>query len=93
MPDCFGEPVVTNSCAFYFAHEAAGEPDHPAFPAPSIWDGLGFVHGSGAIRVARSVDLWLSSGEHTLTICALAPELPRPRRCRQIVASACYRGS
>jgi hypothetical protein len=20
----FGEPVVTNSCAFYFAHEAAG---------------------------------------------------------------------
>jgi hypothetical protein len=27
MPDRFGGPVVTNSCAFYFAHEAAGEPD------------------------------------------------------------------
>jgi hypothetical protein len=24
MPECFGEPVVTNSCAFFFAHEAAG---------------------------------------------------------------------
>jgi hypothetical protein len=24
MPDCFGEPAVSNSCAFYFAHEAAG---------------------------------------------------------------------
>jgi hypothetical protein len=27
MPDRFGGPVVTNSCAFYFAHEAAGEPN------------------------------------------------------------------
>jgi hypothetical protein len=27
MPDRFGGPVVTNSCAFYLAHEAAGEPD------------------------------------------------------------------
>jgi hypothetical protein len=24
MPDCSGEPAVSNSCAFYFAHEAAG---------------------------------------------------------------------
>jgi hypothetical protein len=24
MPDDSGEPVVSNSCAFYFAHEAAG---------------------------------------------------------------------
>src|SRR4051794_11372216 len=24
MPDCCGEPVVTNSCAFLFAREAAG---------------------------------------------------------------------
>ena len=23
-PDCFGGPVVTNSCAFFTAHEAAG---------------------------------------------------------------------
>src|ERR1700757_3059874 len=23
-PDCFGVPVVTNSCAFFVAHEAAG---------------------------------------------------------------------
>jgi hypothetical protein len=26
MPDCFGKPVVTNSCAFFVAREAAGEP-------------------------------------------------------------------
>jgi hypothetical protein len=24
MPECFGEPVVTNSCAFFTAREAAG---------------------------------------------------------------------
>ena len=24
VPECFGVPVVTNSCAFYHAHEAAG---------------------------------------------------------------------
>jgi hypothetical protein len=27
MPDCFGEPVVTNACAFYTARAAAGAPN------------------------------------------------------------------
>jgi hypothetical protein len=42
MSGVFGLPVVTNSCAFYFAREAAGEPDHPAFPAPSHFRGTCF---------------------------------------------------
>jgi len=31
-----------------FAYEAAGEPDHPAFPAPSL--GEGWINNSGAVR-------------------------------------------
>ena len=33
-----GSPVVTNSCAFLVAHEAAGAAKHPAFPAPSVFE-------------------------------------------------------
>jgi hypothetical protein len=36
MPDRFGLPAVINSCAFYFAREAAGAAKRPAFPAPSV---------------------------------------------------------
>jgi hypothetical protein len=35
MPDCFGEPVVTNACAFYQCTRGCGCAKHPAFPAPS----------------------------------------------------------
>jgi hypothetical protein len=33
----FGEPVVTCLRAFHFAREAAGGPEHPAFPVPSAF--------------------------------------------------------
>jgi hypothetical protein len=36
MPECFGEPVVTNACAFYQRTRGCGCAKHPAFPAPSI---------------------------------------------------------
>src|SRR5579871_6901998 len=51
-PDCFGEPVVINSCAFCFAHEAAGAHVHPAFPAPSVFGGtdLGIARAQSAPR-------------------------------------------
>jgi hypothetical protein len=35
MPDCFGEPVVTNSYAFLFCMRGCGRIERPAFPAPS----------------------------------------------------------
>ncbi|MFY9954739.1 MHYT domain-containing protein [Bradyrhizobium sp.] len=34
--DVSGEPVVTNSCAFYFRTRGCGCIGHPAFPAPSL---------------------------------------------------------
>jgi hypothetical protein len=36
MPDRFGQPVVTNSCAFYFCARGCGRAKRPAFPAPSL---------------------------------------------------------
>src|SRR5215813_9179786 len=36
MPECFGEPVVTNSCAFFYRARGCGCIEHPAFPAPSL---------------------------------------------------------
>ncbi len=35
-PDDSGEPVVSNSCAFYFCTRGCGCIGHPAFPAPSL---------------------------------------------------------
>ena len=35
--DVSGEPVVTNSCAFYFRTRGCGCLGHPAFPAPSVF--------------------------------------------------------
>jgi hypothetical protein len=37
MPDDFGEPVVTNSCAFLFCMRDCGCIERPAFPAPLIF--------------------------------------------------------
>jgi hypothetical protein len=39
MPDRFGGPVVTNSCAFYFCARGCGRAKRPAFPAPSAVEG------------------------------------------------------
>jgi hypothetical protein len=39
MPDRFGQPVVTNSCAFYFCARGCGRAKRPAFPAPSAVEG------------------------------------------------------
>jgi hypothetical protein len=39
MPECFGEPVVTNSCALFYRARGRGCIKHPAFPAPSLYQG------------------------------------------------------
>ena len=49
MPDCFGVPVVTNSCAFYAAHEAAGVPDTRHSLRPPIFEDAFLSNDSGAI--------------------------------------------
>src|ERR1700761_7190082 len=43
----FGVPVVSNSCAFFTAHEAAGAVERPAFPAPSEFRGHDDWQSSG----------------------------------------------
>jgi hypothetical protein len=45
-PECFGGPVVTNSCAFLLCTRGCGCAKHPAFPAPSVFEG----HASCATR-------------------------------------------
>src|SRR6202048_3117882 len=49
MPDDTGEPVVTTVC-FLPLHTGCGCIGHPAFPAPSIFQGERFLHNSGASR-------------------------------------------
>src|SRR6185437_9689548 len=39
MPECFGKPAVTNACAFYQCMRGCGCAKHPAFPAPSLFEG------------------------------------------------------
>ena len=41
-----GEPVVTTRVLSTFAREAAGAPDAPAFPAPSVCEGGNFSQNS-----------------------------------------------
>src|ERR1700722_1313950 len=48
-PECFGTPVVTNSCAFLLCTRGCGCAKHPAFPAPSVFEG----HDSGIARAKR----------------------------------------
>ena len=57
MPGCPGEPVVTNSCAFSFAHEAAGAPGTRHSPRPpclesDVWQYPGSVGFAGTRRRA-----------------------------------------
>jgi hypothetical protein len=42
MPGVSGVTVVTNACAFYTTHAAAGRIERPAFPAPSDLRGQDF---------------------------------------------------
>ena len=49
MPGDPGATVVTNSCAFYFAHEAAGASGTRHSPRPPF-QGRSFMHNSGASR-------------------------------------------
>src|SRR3984893_9700489 len=52
-PGRSGEPVVTTLvCLFQFAREAAGATGTRLSLRPLFFEGLGFVHNSGAIRVA-----------------------------------------
>ena len=39
MPDVSGVTVVTNACAFYHCARGCGCAEHPAFPAPSVFEG------------------------------------------------------
>ncbi len=39
VPDCFGVPVVTCSCAFFICTRGCGCGKHPAFPAPLFFEG------------------------------------------------------
>src|ERR1700716_1952720 len=52
MPGDFGGPVVTNSCAFYFAREAAGALCARHSPAPSVFIGRSFLAQLGRNRAA-----------------------------------------
>jgi hypothetical protein len=55
-PECFGEPVVTNSCVFYFCTRGCGCAKHPAFPAPSDCRGTCKMHRSGARQCRGKVE-------------------------------------
>src|SRR3981081_3802604 len=54
MPGDFGGPVVTNSCAFYLAREAAGALCARHFPAPSVLRGERLLAKPGQYRAAGS---------------------------------------
>ena len=54
MPGDFGGPVVTNSCAFYFAREAAGALCARHSPAPSVLRGERLLAKPGQYRAAGS---------------------------------------
>ena len=56
MPDRFGGPVVTNSCAFYFCARGCGRAKRPAFPAPSA-EGQQAQLGRISSRERRCMDL------------------------------------
>src|SRR5262249_15422085 len=47
MPDCFGKPAVTNACAYYQCTRGCGCAKHPAFPAPSSFEGRWLRHHPG----------------------------------------------
>src|SRR5258705_5626918 len=49
-----GVTVVTNACAFYTTHAAAGRTGRPAFPAPSDFRGWDVSGKTRAKRAARS---------------------------------------
>src|SRR5579872_751193 len=46
----FGEPVVTNSCAFFFCARGCGRARRPAFPAPSVFRRDVTLKNSDAMR-------------------------------------------
>jgi hypothetical protein len=48
MPGDPGATVVTNACAFYHCARGCGCIGHPAFPTPSLGEGV--THNSGAMR-------------------------------------------
>src|ERR1700692_1704949 len=57
MPDDTGEPVVTTVC-FLPLHTGCGCIGHPAFPAPSIFQGERFLHNPGASRRGSRRDVF-----------------------------------
>jgi hypothetical protein len=60
MPDCSGEPVVTTSCAFYFAHETAGAARIRHSLRPPFVLGEQFLHHSGASR-GENAEVWFKA--------------------------------
>ncbi len=49
-PDQSGEPVVTNSYAFYSCMRGCGCIGYPAFPAPSLFEGRCMYHSGTSCR-------------------------------------------
>ncbi|HXL12941.1 MAG TPA: hypothetical protein VN941_03160, partial [Bradyrhizobium sp.] len=52
-PDDLGKPVVIYSYAFSFCMRGYGCGGHPAFPAPSVFEGRNDMQDSDAKRAAR----------------------------------------
>jgi hypothetical protein len=58
MPDCFGEPVVTNSCAFFVAREATGARERPGIPCALVpWASISKLRAHHAARRRTCVEL------------------------------------
>jgi hypothetical protein len=83
MPDRFGEPVVVNSCAFYFAREAAGAPDtrHSLRPlheegCRSVKLGCDWRRENAALRPEKGSKRWRRMERTGPT------DHMNPRRCR-----------
>jgi hypothetical protein len=77
MPDCSGEPVVTTSCAFYFAHETAGAARIQHSLRPPFVLGEQFLYHSGASR-GENAEVCLASlrgakatKQSSFLVCAL----------------------
>jgi hypothetical protein len=86
-PECFGGPVVTNACAFYPCTRGYGCAKHPAFPAPSDFEGHARCR-TRADRAARMLTCIPSAVVPRLAASAKAtarPEIARPPKpwCRR----------
>jgi hypothetical protein len=66
MPDRFGEPVVTNSCAFPIRTRGYGCIERPAFPAPSFLLGGRLLHPLGISCCENAEACLVRLSKHTV---------------------------